>query len=632
MYLTWSDSSYRIGITHDPLFDLGVLRKKGYKKLKLLTQALPVGIAQVLWQQISTEQERLGKAYLTDSFSQKSTFFQQAAKIWLKEEWYCSVSKIIDKKEKLLQQNCHKFNISLIPPQEEINGEEVSSQDSPVNEMAQLKTVLAGRLLFLDEIERALLEQKVSISDLENTLQLLFLNNEVEMHPGVTWRDGQLICLRCGGRSNIKETRCFECGITHCYYCEDCMSMGESRLCKPLYGRPAGKDISQPSHLAYHKIELEYQLTRAQKDAAIALDNFVAGNNFKQCLVWAVCGAGKTDVVFWAIASIINSGGKVLFVSPRKDVISELLPRFEQVFPNLNANVLHGGQRDKYGIGQLTLATTHQTIRFYKMFDLVVLDEVDAYPYHGNKMLQYAVARATKGNGKTIYLTATPSENLYKLAESNTIELVRIPSRHHGQPLPVPQIILEKTLSYKINGEIVLPANIIRCIHRSVEGDLAQLFVFVPNVFLAKRVGEAIQEVVERPPFNDFSREWVQYSHSKDPQRDEKRLRFSRGDFPIFVTTTIMERGITVPRSNVLVLFAEKEQIFDAGTLVQMAGRAGRSSLFPHGKVWFAGAKTSEAMKNAVNWIIEMNQEAFKHGYFSEELYAHEGVKLGGYE
>ena len=256
MYLTWSDSSYRIGITHDPLFDLGVLRKKGYKKLKLLTQALPVGIAQVLWQQISTEQERLGKAYLTDSFSQKSTFFQQAAKIWLKEEWYCSVSKIIDKKEKLLQQNCHKFNISLIPPQEEINGEEVSSQDSPVNEMAQLKTVLAGRLLFLDEIERALLEQKVSISDLENTLQLLFLNNEVEMHPGVTWRDGQLICLRCGGRSNIKETRCFECGITHCYYCEDCMSMGESRLCKPLYGRPAGKDISQPSHLAYHKIEL----------------------------------------------------------------------------------------------------------------------------------------------------------------------------------------------------------------------------------------------------------------------------------------------------------------------------------------------------------------------------------------
>ena len=49
-------------------------------------------------------------------------------------------------------------------------------------------------------------------------------------------------------------------------------------------------------------------------------------------------------------------------------------------------------------------------LRYYRAFHVMVVDEIDAFPYCADQMLQYAVKQAMKEKAARIYLTATPDE------------------------------------------------------------------------------------------------------------------------------------------------------------------------------------------------------------------------------
>lgn len=540
---------------------------------------------------------------------------------------------------------------------------------SKVEDIRRVAEALEGRLLYMSELEKALIEksnhdgQPFPMGNLEDLLQLLALVGVVQIFPSVILEGpGQARCVRCGQTSHLVASTCVRCGREKCYYCEECLSMGEARLCRPLYGLAADEAwlerwhsdvypwlvvaeggrkeiVARPTRNGERMAGagqvtapgrgpvLNFPLTLAQETASHRLLKW-AGSTTKEpgakkgALVWAACGAGKTEVSFATIADVLKKGGRVLFAVPRKDVVLELEPRIQKAFPGVPVAALYGGSYEKYAPSQLVVATTHQAIRFYRSFDLVVLDEVDAFPYQGSAMLYHAVARSRKQNGKIIFMTATPDEALKKETQEKRLAVVTIPARHHGHPLPEPKIVLEKEWRWE-RDRLVFPEKLLQFLHRSVEGDLAQVFVFVPSVFLAQRVGDALKEVTLLPPFNDFKGAWVEYSHSRDPEREVKRQRFSRQMFPIFVTTSIMERGITVPRANVVVLFAENERIYDDRTLIQMAGRAGRSTERPYGDVWFVGTRVTPAMKEAVRSIRWLNEEALNQGF----LYSAEEAK-----
>ncbi len=101
--------------------------------------------------------------------------------------------------------------------------------------------------------------------------------------------------------------------------------------------------------------------------------------------------------------------------------------------------------------------------------------------------------------------------------------------------------------------------------------------------------------------------------HAEDPLRKEKVMRMRNNEIPILLTTTILERGVTIPNIDVAVLGAE-EKIFTESALVQIAGRVGRSSDYPTGDVvYFHFGRTTE-MINALLHIEKMNKEARKRG------------------
>lgn len=74
--------------------------------------------------------------------------------------------------------------------------------------------------------------------------------------------------------------------------------------------------------------------------------------------------------------------------------------------------------------------------------------------------------------------------------------------------------------------------------------------------------------------------------HAEDPTRKEKVQQLRNEEILGLLTTTILERGITIANVQVAVVGAESP-IFTADALIQIAGRVGRSELYPTGDVVF---------------------------------------------
>jgi len=628
VYVGWNEEQATLGLTPWPLLDLAYYSKEagGYDRLLCLTPELPLGQAFYVASSLARQDLVRPLSFkLGDAAGLAGSFrLVEPVKALLNKKLKMNMDLLVDylqdKAGKLLKEEGIK------PEWQKVTADEAKEVELPAGEdWESLISLLEGRLLFPKEILQAISDNYWDgwpPFQLKVLLHLAYLQGCCHLYPGVAYLGkGAYRCVRCGTVSKLETISCLDCNGS-CVYCEECQAMGESRLCRPLYGVPDLGRGFVPAVEAMVQSEfapkLTFNLTKAQQDASQELVEFVAASPKKEALVWAVCGAGKTEVSFAAIAAVLAKGGKVLFAIPRRDVVLELIPRLEQAFPGVELSALYGGSQGKYLPAKLVLATTHQAIRFYRQFDLVVLDEVDAYPYSDSEMLRFAVHRAKKEDGKIVYMTATPGKELYRQGKSGKIDLIHIPARHHGYPVPEPKLLIGDYCKLQEDGHVKFSREILTFIHQTVEGDLAQLFIFIPSVFLTEQVGKSLRRRVKLPPFNDFEGDWVAYSHSKDPKREDKRRRFVEGEYPILVSTTIMERGITVARANVLVLFANYQQVFDEGTLMQMAGRAGRSSIYPNGKVLFVGDKVSPAMEEAIARIREQNREAAGRGYLRE--------------
>ncbi len=380
---------------------------------------------------------------------------------------------------------------------------------------------------------------------------------------------------------------------------------------------------------------------RFQQSAASAPR--AAGSEF---LLWAVTGAGKTEMMFPLLDAVLSAGGKVAVATPRRDVVLELAPRLAAAFPHVRQVVLYGGSEDRLQLGELTLATTHQLIRFKEAFDLVVIDEVDAFPFHNDPTLHFAAAEARARSGMTLLLSATPPAAMQRRARRGRLPHARVAVRHHRRPLPVPQRLTVPPLSRWATVEQAgvsvagsskttavahdaadpvhatavstprsgrLPAKLREAIRASIQRG-AQLFVFVPFI---RQVEPLVRLLRQYAPSFGIDPAAIDGTSSHDPRRGEKVAAFRSRSIRLLVTTTILERGVTVPKSDVFVLDADKP-LFDAASLVQMAGRAGRSADDPYGRVIFAASAWTNSQRGACKQIRDMNAFARRKGFLLE--------------
>lgn len=493
-----------------------------------------------------------------------------------------------------------------------------------------LRELLEGRALLWEEIETLLKGRDLPAAELEATLHRMVLSGMARWMPGIRiavkkswWRHRlEMFCERCGSRRQALElTTCHTCG-QGCAYCTVCLGMGRSKCCTPYLLVPAKQGrtafAAAEDRTGIARLHWQGQYSPEQASAAEQARRFVATQrpDLSEFLIWAVCGAGKTELLFPSVAEALAAGGRVLIATPRKDVVLELAPRLQRVFPQARVIAVHGSSREKWEEGDIAIATTHQVMRYYRRFLLVVLDEADAFPYHNNPVLYRAVSRAVQEGGKRLYLSATPPRYLQKrlmtkrrplrgdaaLALSSPTHVL-LPGRYHGFALPVPEVRTVQGLhKHLAAGRPIAP--LLDMIRRALEAE-RQVFLFVPRITDVERVLRYAQKLL---PAHASRMAGV---HAADPMREEKVKAFREKQYAVMVTTTILERGVTIPRSDVVVIGAEAP-VFDEASLVQIAGRVGRSADAPAGEVLFLQADRAAAPQAAVRQISRMNRLAEK--------------------
>ncbi|QOR66261.1 DEAD/DEAH box helicase [Cytobacillus suaedae] len=447
----------------------------------------------------------------------------------------------------------------------------------------ELQTHLQGKQLLLEELP-------FSLSQLHDH----YLNGYISFRKGILYNNKTLNCTRCGN-DDVALFASFDCARCHtnCSYCRKCITMGRISECTPLVSWTGPEASFRPPQQI---LTWTGTLSQGQQTASDKVVEAIQNNS--NLLVWAVCGAGKTEVLFHGIETAIRSKKKVCIATPRTDVVIELAPRIKASF-NVDVIALFGGSEDRNKTAPITIATTHQLLRYYNAFDVIIIDEVDAFPYSAEPMLQYAVEQAKKTTSTTINLTATPNQTWQKEIRKGLRPTVTIPARYHRHPLPVPQFKWCGSWRKHLKKD-KLPPNLVGWINHHLSIN-KQAFLFVPRIDLLEQIVRVLKNLDNR----------IEGVHAEDPNRKEKVIAFRKGEIPILVTTTILERGVTVPNINVAVLGAE-DQIFTESALVQISGRVGRSAKYPTGDIIFYHYGKTKSMLAAKRQILNMNKEALE--------------------
>ena len=357
------------------------------------------------------------------------------------------------------------------------------------------------------------------------------------------------------------------------YYCRKCITFkGEQAINKTT------------TKIAKVKLKLDYLLTKEQED----ISNKVCASieNKKNILIYAVCGAGKTEIVYKTIEKALKNNKKVGFAIPRKDVVIELEDRIKDAFPLNSVVSVYGGHTEKLD-GDIILLTTHQLFRYENYFDLLIIDETDAFPFSKNEVLLKHFDSSIKGN--YIMMSATPLKWMIDKITKERGVILSLLKRFHGHKIVEPILsVIPFLQEIKVIGLL-----------KKYQKENKQCLIFVPTRIESERLFNLLKLFFKN----------IDYVHSLKENRNNIINDFKKKDKQFLITTSILERGITIKNVQAIIFDASHE-IYDTATLIQMAGRVGRKMNAYEGEVHFLAKKPTIFIEEAIMKIKEANQNA----------------------
>lgn len=378
--------------------------------------------------------------------------------------------------------------------------------------------------------------------------------------------DSLFICPICGN-NDLNKTGI----INGKRYCRVCVKF--SHLNK----------IDNKKEIKGYKYYLSYDLSVEQKELSNRLiSNFKNGIN---TLVHAVCGSGKTEIVVPLISYALKNKMNVVFAIPRKDVVIEIYNRLSNIFLDNKVIAIYGGNTHETN-GDIICLTTHQLYRYKAYFDLIIMDEVDAFPFKNNELLNSMFFKSLKGN--YVLLSATPDKELLSAFSKKGYEILKLNKRYHGFPLPVPTFIKRlKPFNYFYLIKIL----------KQFKKEDKKCFIFCPTIDKCEFVYKFLKLFFKN----------IKCVHSKKENRNVIIQNFKDGLFPFLITTSVLERGVTV-RDLQVVVFDSDHNLFDRYSLEQISGRVGRKKDAPDGKVIFIGEEENYEIVECIKSIKNKNE------------------------
>ncbi|GAA3026684.1 DEAD/DEAH box helicase [Tetragenococcus solitarius] len=416
--------------------------------------------------------------------------------------------------------------------------------------------------------------------------ELEMLDDSFQSRLALVIKEDKVTCQRCGSFF-LKDSYQLP---NKQYYCPYCIQFG--RLTDQLYLVSQVEKTRSPREIVFN---WQGTLTAAQQSVSNQIRENYQQN--KHTLVWAVTGSGKTEMIFAILCDCLQSGGRAAIASPRIDVCRELYPRIDEVFPQEQTLLLYGESTEKYRYNALTICTTHQLFHFYHAFDLLIIDEIDAFPYEGDKTLAFAQKNALKKDGKYIYLSATPPNHLLESIKS-TFCIEKLPLRFHRRPLVVPQLIWYEKWQYCYQSNWKVKKLVFYLKKLLKDNDV---LVFCPSICYMQKLYKKVCEFFDPSEIESVS--------AQDLQREEKVQSMREGAYRILFSTTILERGVTFEGISVVIMGAN-HKIYSKSALVQIAGRVDRKGKYQQGQVLFFYNQQTQAIRDACHEIKKMNRLA----------------------
>lgn len=278
------------------------------------------------------------------------------------------------------------------------------------------------------------------------------------------------------------------------------------------------KSVKNEKKIYYH---LNYSLNLEQeRTSRLLIERY---QNHQNTVLKAVTGAGKTEMIYGVIEYALNLGHHVCLTMPRKELVIELAKRIQKQFFNIQPILVYGGHTECLE-GQFIICTTHQLYRYPRMFDLLILDEYDAFPYRDNEVLENILMNSIKGN--YVFMSAT--------IESGDVQVLQ---RFHHQPLPIP--------TCKVMGNFMMLCHLVYQL-KKYQKDKKPVFLFVPRIEMTRQVQK----------FLKFFSIKSHCATSKEKNIHQSLEMIKSHEIDVIVCTTVLERGMTV--ENVREYFISK--------------------------------------------------------------------------
>ena len=380
------------------------------------------------------------------------------------------------------------------------------------------------------------------------------------------------ICQRCGSKALGYDYA----GII---YCQTCYEFGEVTSETNLIRKERSIVFNR------YKFELNFSLTYEQKYGSDFL--FDCYKNRKNGYLQAVCGAGKTEITLQVVLEALNQLLKICFVTPRVEVLKEIVKRFKKHFPKTVVKLLYADNKD-FEHADLLFSTPQQLINFYKEFDLIILDEVDAFPYANNPKLERLVNKSLSDKGIILYMSATINKDFLNRIKYNHLSYFSIASRYHQLDLPLPTL-------KRVNHYQDLIKKLLNIIRKKISNKRSQI-IFVPTINYGEKLNLILIE-------NNIPNEFIS---SKTAYKQQIIKEFRRKDFYILIATTVLERGVTFKDIDCIICNADNH-VFTKESLIQISGRVGRIENYQSGEILFLFESNTKAIKNCIKEIKKMN-------------------------
>jgi len=331
--------------------------------------------------------------------------------------------------------------------------------------------------------------------------------------------------------------------------------------------RPRGFSYKKDDFLTESFAEaFPYRETEDQLKAIEEISKDLHGNRIMDRLLVGDVGFGKTEVAMRAIFDVVANGFQAIVMAPTTILSQQHYELMKERFAPFDLNVVCLNRfRSKAEQNEIIksiaagradiVVGTHRLLSkeiVYKNPGILVLDEEHRFGVEHKELL-----KTVKNNIDVLSMSATPIPRTLHMALSGIRDISTI-TTPPKERLPVESFVVE-------DSPALIRDVIIR--EKSREGQVFIVYNRVESIdVFSMKIRELVPEV----------RVCVAHGQMKESELEKTIYDFSKHEYDVLISTTIIENGIDIPNANTLIVYdADK---LGLSQLYQLRGRVGRSN------------------------------------------------------